>query len=88
MPQFGLFDYQQRLSCIDKAGGLLVELNQVVDWEQFREGSKVLGRHHTILRFRDELGQVAVGFRLRLTSRPVQSIGKQLYFHNKSKQIP
>jgi IS5 family transposase len=37
MPQFGLFDYQQRLSRIDKAGDPLVELNQVVDWEQFRE---------------------------------------------------
>ena len=37
MNQFGLFDYNKRLSRIDKAGDPLVELNQVVDWEQFRQ---------------------------------------------------
>ena len=37
MPQFGLFDYQNRLSRIDKAGDPLLELNNVVDWERFRE---------------------------------------------------
>ncbi|MCB2218497.1 MAG: IS5 family transposase [Desulfobulbaceae bacterium] len=36
MKQFGLFDYHKRLSRIDKAGDPLVELNKVVDWEQFR----------------------------------------------------
>ena len=37
MTQFRLFDYSKRLSRIDKAGGPLVELNKVVDWEQFRQ---------------------------------------------------
>ncbi len=37
MTQFGLFDYHKRLSRIDKAGDPLVELNKVVNWEQFRE---------------------------------------------------
>ena len=37
MPQFGLFNSHQRISRIDKASDPLVELNQVVDWEQFRE---------------------------------------------------
>jgi IS5 family transposase len=32
-----LFEYCQRLACIDKAGDPLVQLNTVVDWEQFRE---------------------------------------------------
>lgn len=36
MKQFGLFDYHKRLSRIDKAGDPLIELNKVVDWEQFR----------------------------------------------------
>lgn len=37
MTQFGIFDYSKRLSRIDKAGDPLVELNHVVDWEQFRQ---------------------------------------------------
>jgi IS5 family transposase len=37
MTQFGLFDYNKRLSRIDKAGDPLVELNKLVDWELFRE---------------------------------------------------
>jgi IS5 family transposase len=37
MTQFGLFDYHKRLSRIDQAGDPLVELNEAVDWEQFRE---------------------------------------------------
>ncbi len=37
MTQFGLFDYNKRLSRIDKAGDPLVELNKVVDWELFRQ---------------------------------------------------
>ncbi len=36
MTQFGLFDYHKRLSRIDQAGDPLVELNEAVDWEQFR----------------------------------------------------
>ena len=37
MTQFGLFDYNKRLSRIDKAGDPLIELNKLVDWELFRE---------------------------------------------------
>jgi IS5 family transposase len=37
MLQYGLFDHSKRLVRIDKAGDPLVQLNKVVDWEQFRE---------------------------------------------------
>jgi len=37
MAQFGLFDFNKRLSHIDKAGDPLVELNKAVHWEQFRQ---------------------------------------------------
>lgn len=37
MTQLGLFDYSKRLARIEKAGDPLVELDKMVDWEQFRE---------------------------------------------------
>ena len=36
MPQFGLFDYQKQLALLEKAGDPLIELNRMIDWEQFR----------------------------------------------------
>ena len=36
MPQFGLFDYQKQLTLLEKAGDPLIEINQMIDWEQFR----------------------------------------------------
>lgn len=36
MTQPGLFDFHKRLSRIDKVGDPLIELDRVVDWEQFR----------------------------------------------------
>ena len=37
MNQPGLFDYSKRLARIDNFGDPLVELDEVIDWEQFRE---------------------------------------------------
>lgn len=37
MLQFGLFDYQKQLTLLEKAGDPLIQLNQMIDWEQFRE---------------------------------------------------
>ena len=37
MNQPGLFDYSKRLARIDNVGDPLAKLNEVIDWEQFRE---------------------------------------------------
>ncbi len=36
MLQFGLFDYQKQLSLLEKAGDPLIDLNRMINWEQFR----------------------------------------------------